>query len=227
MRELTRALVRHLIVFDVDGTLTRTNAADGRCFAQAVSELIGAPIDTDWASYRFVTDPGIAAEAVERRLGRAPWPAELAALRARYLSLLEAEGPYAEIPGAVALLRRLRGRQDIALAIATGAWRDCALLKLDWAAIPVDGLPMATADDAFAREEILRLAARRAGGRFDRITCVGDAVWDVAAARALGAAFVGISCDGDATKLKAAGAGQVLPDFRDVDRFLDAVGVAV
>jgi len=182
-------------------------------------------VDTDWASYRFVTDPGIAAEAIERRRGRPPAPHELAALRARFLALL-AEESYAEVPGAAALLRALRGRRDIALAIATGAWRQSALLKLARARVPVDGLPMATADDAVSREEILRIAARRAGGPFDRTTSVGDAVWDVAAARVLGARFVGISCDNDPGKLAAAGATRILPDLRDMDRFLEAAGVA-
>jgi phosphoglycolate phosphatase-like HAD superfamily hydrolase len=217
--------VRHLIVFDVDGTLTRTNEADGRCFAHAISDILGAEIDTDWSSYRLVTDPGIAVECFERHLGRAPAPGELADLRARYLALLLRHTPYAEIPGAGALLRHLRGRTDTACAIATGAWRDCAVLKLEGAGIPFGGLPLASGDDSPARGEILRLAARRAGNAFDRITYVGDGVWDVPAARAAGFDFLGISCDGDADRLKAAGAAKVLADFRAMDRFLSLVGL--
>jgi phosphoglycolate phosphatase-like HAD superfamily hydrolase len=215
--------VRHLIVFDVDGTLTRTNEADGRCFAQAISEQLRAEIDTDWSSYRLVTDPGIAVECFERHVGRPPRPEELAALRARYLSLLAEHGPYTEIPGASALLRHLRGQSGAAVAIATGAWHDCALLKLAGAGIAVDGIPMASADDSPARAEILLLAARRAGGAFDRITYVGDGVWDVPAARAAGFEFLGVSGDSDGRRLKAAGATRILPDFRDVDRLLRLV----
>jgi phosphoglycolate phosphatase-like HAD superfamily hydrolase len=218
--------MRHLLVFDVDGTLTRTMAADTRCYAQALFERLRTPIDTDWASYRFVTDPGIAAEAFERCLGRPPAPHELDAVRARFLALLAAQDGYDEVPGAAALLQRLRLRRDVFLAIATGAWSDSALLKLRRAGIAVDGLPMATGDDASAREEILRLAILRAGRPFDRVTYVGDGVWDVAATRALGIGFVGISCDGDATALRAAGAVHVLPDLRDADRLLAAAGVA-
>jgi phosphoglycolate phosphatase-like HAD superfamily hydrolase len=217
--------VRHLVVFDVDGTLTRTMGIDGRCYAQALGEHLGAPIDTEWGRYRLVTDPGIAAEAFERRHRRAPRAEEMRAIRDRFLSLLRAtEEPVREVPGAAALLRNLRARVNVATAIATGAWSDSALWKLRRAGIPVDGLPIATGDDAPSREEILRIAMRRAGP-FDRVTYVGDGPWDVAASRAAGVGFVGVACDGGAERLKAAGASTVLSDLRDTDRFLAAVGL--
>jgi beta-phosphoglucomutase-like phosphatase (HAD superfamily) len=217
--------VRHLVVFDVDGTLTQTMGIDGRCYAQALGEHLGAPIDTEWGRYRLVTDPGIAAEAFERRHGRAPRADEMVAIRERFLSLLRAtEEPVREVPGAAALLRKLRGRADVAAAIATGAWSDSALWKLHRAGIPVDGLVIATGDDAPSREEILRIAMRRAEP-FARATYVGDGPWDVAASRATGIGFVGIACDGGAERLNAAGASTVLPDLRDKDRFLKAVGL--
>ncbi len=217
--------MRHLLVFDVDGTLTRTMAIDGRCYAQALAEHLGAPVESEWSRYRLVTDPGIAAEAFERRHGRAPRAEEMAAIRSRFLSLLRAtEDPVREVPGAAALLRELHGRAGIVTAIATGAWSDSALWKLRRAGIPVDGLAIATGDDAPSREEILRIAMRRAGP-FARATYVGDGPWDVQASRATGVGFVGVACDGGAGRLKAAGASTVLPDLRDVDRFLNAVGL--
>lgn len=217
--------MRHLLVFDVDGTLTRTNGIDGRCYARALAEWLGAPVDTEWSRYRLVTDPGIAAEAFERRHGRVPGAEEMAALRERFLSLLRAtEEPVREVPGAAALLRELRGRADVATAIATGAWSDSAIWKLRRAGIAADGLAIATGDDALSREEILRIAMQRAEP-FGRATYVGDGPWDVAASRAAGVAFVGVACEGGAGRLWAAGASTVLPDLRHTERFLTAAGL--
>jgi phosphoglycolate phosphatase-like HAD superfamily hydrolase len=49
-----------LILFDVDGTLTRSCAVDERCFVQAVADVLHVGgICTDWATYRDATDVGI------------------------------------------------------------------------------------------------------------------------------------------------------------------------
>ena len=63
--------MRHLVMFDVDGTLTQSMDADGRCYAQAMAEHLGMEIDTDWSTYRHATDPGIAHELFARA-GRPP-----------------------------------------------------------------------------------------------------------------------------------------------------------
>jgi len=53
----------HLVVFDIDGTLTDTNKVDGVCYWQAVREVLGlAQEQPDWSGFRHVTDVGIAAE---------------------------------------------------------------------------------------------------------------------------------------------------------------------
>jgi phosphoglycolate phosphatase-like HAD superfamily hydrolase len=215
--------MRHLVVFDVDGTLTRTVRVDDRCYAQALEEQLGAPIDTDWTRYRFATDTGIATEAFEHRRGRPPTEGEMAALRDRFLALLRAAAePIREVPGACALLSALRRRRDVAVAIATGCWRASALWKLSAAGIDVEGVAMATADDATSREEILRAAMRRAGPSV-RATYVGDRPWDLNASRVVGAGFVGIAGADDA--LRTAGVTALLPDLRDVRGFLAAVGL--
>jgi hypothetical protein len=44
-------------------------------------------------------------------------------------------------------------------------WFETARLKLVYAGIPFDGVPMATCSDARSREEIVRLSVQRAGER--------------------------------------------------------------
>jgi len=65
---------------------------------------------------------------------------------------------FAELPGASIALSRLRRESDWGVAIATGCWRESALLKLRAAKIDIDGIPAAYAEDGLSREEILEAA---------------------------------------------------------------------
>jgi phosphoglycolate phosphatase-like HAD superfamily hydrolase len=215
--------VRSLAIFDVDGTLTRTQAVDGRCFVEAIAlELAIAGVATDWSAYAHTTDLGVAGEIVARHTGRAATAGELARVRARFARLLAAaarvdRSAFDEVPGAAELIRSLRASDRWEVAIATGGWRACARVKLRAARIDVRGVAAAFAEDGPARAAIVRAALARAGGaaRFARIVCVGDAVWDVRAARELGLPFLGVATKGSARALRTEGAGEIVPDLRD------------
>ncbi len=220
-----------LIIFDVDGTLTRSTTVDTVCYERAVSAQLAVPIDTEWSSYRHPTDVGILSEILERH-GIPESVSVVAAVQTRFLRMLSAAftaNPECcrEVPGARALVKYLRELPDLQLAIATGAWADSARLKLRHANIPADELPFASSDDSPSREDILRIACERAGAQtgrgFEAVTYVGDAVWDLSAARASGFRFVGISCDGDGSRLRSAGAPVVLADFTDQNLFVQQV----
>ena len=216
-----------LVVFDIDGTLTRTYALDERLFSRAFYELHGWILETDWTRYRHATDQGITEEALSQYLGRSPVSGEIAAIRERYMKLLSAElvhDPEAlQVPGAGSAIQRTIA-SGYGVAFATGCWEAAARLKLARAGIDIDGLPLTTCDDSIDRFEILRLAAERAK-RIRPVkgaVYVGDGPWDLAAARNLGLAFIGIACDQSA-RLATFGVRHVLTDFRDFDRFLLAL----
>jgi len=40
-----------LALFDIDGTLTASNAIDSICFEDAFRDVFGIKIDTDWNAY--------------------------------------------------------------------------------------------------------------------------------------------------------------------------------
>jgi phosphoglycolate phosphatase-like HAD superfamily hydrolase len=214
---------RSLAIFDVDGTLTRTQAVDGRCFVEALAlELAIADVATDWSAYVHTTDLGIAGEIVARHTGRAATAGELARVRARCARLLAAavredRAAFDEVPGAADLMRSLRTSARWEVAIATGGWRACARLKLRAARIDVRGVAAAFAEDGPARVAIVRAALARAGGaaRFARIVSVGDALWDVRAARELGLPFLGVATKGAARALRTEGATEIVADLRD------------
>src|SRR2546426_7372341 len=149
----------HLVIFDVDGTLTRTTTVDTVCYERAVSTQLGIAIDTDWSTYRHATDAGILSELLERQ-GILETPSGPAAVRRLFLDLLSAAVTAdpdccREVPGARAMIEYLRKLPDVQLAIATGAWADSARLKLRHAGIPAEQLPFASSDDSTSRERIL------------------------------------------------------------------------
>ena len=221
------AKMAQLVVFDIDGTLTSTTMVDAECYLQALVEWLNGPVDTDWSTYRHVTDTGIASEAHERAGRGTPSSAELAELRERFLRLLAAAltsrpARCRAVPGASRTISRLRRIPGVHLGLATGAWKKSAELKLRHCEIPTNGLAFASANDSPSRERILELSVHRALRlanlrSFTRVTYVGDGVWDVAAARSLGLRFVGVAYDAPPDPLAAEGVAVVVNDLRGPD----------
>lgn len=225
---------KQLVVFDVDGTLTRTMVLDTELYVEAVTQVLGlGRVDIDWSGYRNVTDTGVTIELIERHLGRQATRADLDSVRDRFLALLGSEltaNPHRcrATLGAGPMLKALRAHARLVCAVATGAWRESALLKTRCAGVQISDLPMATCEDSHRRETILRTSVTRALSQYrlpeeTGVVFVGDGVWDVRAAQTAGVRFVGIGCDSGAQKLHAAGASVVIQDFMDLPRFLDAV----
>ena len=177
-----------LAIFDLDGTLVQSYELDGECFVAACHDALGlAEVDTDWARYDHVTDPGIAAQIIRERRGRAPNAGELDRLQSAFcVRLAEAasrDGAFAALPGAAGLLAALRARADWAMALATGGWREAARVKIGRSGLDLDDLPAAFGEDGPSRQGIVRAAIARAREHagvddFARIVCIGDGVGD-------------------------------------------------
>jgi beta-phosphoglucomutase-like phosphatase (HAD superfamily) len=150
----------HLVMFDIDGTLTDTVKVDEECFVRSLAEVCGfAYVETDWSRYENATDSSILHEIHQARVGRPPSPVEVFHFRQHFVALLEqasAESAFAPIQGAPRLLLSLAGRAECRVSPATGGWRDSARLKMAMAGMCFDDYPAASADDAFDRESIMR-----------------------------------------------------------------------
>ena len=191
-----------LAILDLDGTLVQSYELDGECFVAAFDDALGiADVDTDWARYDHVTDPGIAAQIIRERRGREPGAGELARLRSAFCTqLAEAagrDGAYGALPGAAGLLAALRARPDWALALATGAWREAARIKIGRSGLDLGPVPAAYGEDGPSRHDIVGAAIARAKEQtgvdgFGHIVCIGDGVWDVSTATDLGLPCIGI-----------------------------------
>jgi phosphoglycolate phosphatase-like HAD superfamily hydrolase len=220
-----------LAIFDIDGTLTNTNRVDNECFVKALAEAHAiTEIDTDWATYPHTTDSGITLHIFQEKFGRNAEEAELGKFKCCFINMLSEQyqsnsSSFAEIAGASIALNRLKRESDWAVAIATGCWRESALLKLRAARIDIDGIPAAYAEDGLSREEILQAAVSQSLGQyqlnsFGKIISIGDGLWDVRTARRLNFAFIGVGCGESAAMLQQAGAKHVIEDFADYGQLL-------
>ena len=222
-----------LAVFDVDGTLVQSYKLEGECFVAAFHDAFGiADIDTDWARYDHVTDPGIAAQIIRERRGREPGADEFVRLQSAFqVRLAEAAGradAFAAVPGAAGLLAALVARPGWNLALATGAWLKAARLKIGRAGLDLDDVPTASGEDGPSRHAIVTAAIARAKVRagvedFAGVVCIGDGVWDVSTAADLGLPCIGIGSGAQTERLTAAGAGRVVSDFTDLENILNAL----
>lgn len=208
-------------VFDIDGTLTNTFDVDIECYERAVREVLGVRVPADWHEWDEVTDSAILHRACRVRGHPAPDPATEAHIAGRLADLLEgalARSPerFGPVPGAREVFGVLRAA-GWRVAMATGAWRPSAELKLDAAGIPRASVPLATSSDRSARREILGLALESVDGDPSRSVYFGDGVWDGRAAAAVGCAFIGVGGPAREAALSQTGARAVIRDFKDAD----------
>lgn len=221
-----------LVIFDVDGTLSRTSRVDDECWAESARAVLGVEhMSTDWSAYTHSTDEAIADDLVRDRTDLPRTRETVHRVRDDFARRIRAAlaadpGLFTPVPGSPSVFALLAGA-GWASAIATGGWRETACLKMDAAGVPHEGVPAAHADDAHPRERIVEIAAGRArelhGHEFPRHVYVGDGVWDVRAARNLGIGFIGIADGSRAEALVREGARVVLPDYADGEAFLSAV----
>jgi len=215
-----------IAVFDIDGTLTDTMDVDVECYVAAVRETLDIEIDVsvEWTSFDEVTDTAVLETICELDGRPAPDAALQRRTSRRMAELLEealtaTPERFRPIPGApdVFDLLRAAGWQ---VAMATGAWRPSARVKLRGAGIPVEGVPLATSTEHRARRDIIRRAVSEVGTGDEAVVYIGDGVWDGRAAGSLDYPFIGIGMEQRLETLRCAGAAAVLPDLSNAERLL-------
>ena len=181
-------------IFDIDGTLLQSDANDDALYLAAVRDVLGdVSLRPSWGMYTQFTAAGILAEILNDNAIDAT-SERVAAVRDRFIESVRRHvsehGPFEEMPGARAFVQSLHDSATHRIAYATGGWRGSALLKLSLSGFPVIGVPVATSDDHFDRQEIMLHALRQLNGNFDTVTYYGDGHWDAVAAKVLGWQFV-------------------------------------
>lgn len=184
----------HAAIFDIDGTLLQSDASDDALYLESVRDTLGdVKLRESWGLYTQFTAAGTLTEILRDNNLEAT-PERVTAVRNRFVEgvrrHISANGPFAEIPGALAYVQRLHTSTTHRIGYATGGWGGSALLKLSLAGFPVNDVPLASSDDHFERPQIMLCALEQLNGAFETITYYGDGHWDAVAAKALGWQFV-------------------------------------
>jgi phosphoglycolate phosphatase-like HAD superfamily hydrolase len=227
----------HVVLLDIDGTLTQSQSVDSDVYLRTLKALFDFErVRSDWGSYTHMTDRGILHEVFADHRGTPPAASDMERFRAYFVAEIEAwaaKEPFREVPGAASMLRHVAALPDHFIGLATGGWHASARVKCVSAGVDFDTFPVASSDDAMSRTDIMTLSLERvlaSAGRpradLASLVYVGDGVWDARACRKLGVPFIGIATGEDAVRLAAEGAITVLPDYSDLRAVREAIAAA-
>ncbi len=216
--------MKHLILFDVDGTLLRCGKRVGVLFVEAMREVFGTCAKLKGYSFAGKTDSRIVIDMIGATgRGRKEIMLEVPAMRKAYLDKLERglrRDDMLLLPGVRSLLEQLSARDDVLIGLLTGNWRRGARIKLDRFDLNRYFKFGAFGDDAIDRRDLVPVALERAaalggtpiGPR--RTMIVGDTELDVECARHAGAWSMAVTTGfTGAERLEAAGADWIFPDL--------------
>lgn len=184
------------ILLDIDGTLVQSMSVDTEIYFSAISQVLG-PVEfrERLDDYDHVTDSGVLAQILLDN----GFPADhhaAASIKDVFVqgirNHIRTAGPFPAVDGAIQFVEESRRSGRVKLAIATGGWRQSALLKLESAGFDIEAIPLVTGDDSHSRVEIMRSALARLGEDFESIRYFGDADWDRRACEILGWEFLAV-----------------------------------
>ena len=229
--------MKKLVLFDIDGTLLRTNGAGKRAIRRALLDEMGTAGPIDGYGFAGKTDRQIIRElmlAVNHPHATSATHTELVCRR--YVSLLAGElerhpGATQLYEGVAALLDALETRGDVVLGLLTGNLAEGAALKLRAAGLdPARFRVGAFGSDAADRPELPAIAVRRAepllgrvvGG--DEVIIIGDTPADMTCGRSVGARAIGVATGSYSTAdLLAAGGYAAFRSFAEPGPVLAAI----
>lgn len=190
----------HLVIFDVDGTLTQTFYGNDNSFLKALSRFIEVDKDYQyWKECPHPTDESVFQHMFKKITGREPDEQDRAKMQDQFMVELmhkyrHTPGFFDEIPGASRFIKELQSEDEVVVAIATGGWHKIARFKLELAGIDFTEIEIIGSDDhhdkpSFTRAMIDRIKEKH---ELTRVTYIGDSLYDYETSRELGINFIGI-----------------------------------
>lgn len=218
--------MKHLLLWDIDGTLIDSGGAGRRALECALRSEFA--IDATLGDIEFAgrTDYWIARAAL-RKLGLPETEETFDRFFRGYLAALPRElaNPLARVlPGVRTILDRLSAEGGVAQGLLTGNLARGAQLKLAHHRLWDHFAFGAFADDSEHRNELgphaVRRACERHGVAFlaEHTWVIGDTVHDIACGNAIGARTLAVATgSADVATLRAAGATAVVADLSAAD----------
>jgi phosphoglycolate phosphatase-like HAD superfamily hydrolase len=214
------------LLFDLDGTLTRSAGAGMRALAAALGARAAAANELRKMRLDGMTDRGIARLLLAAERHGRPQDVndrDIEAVLALYLGALEKEcaaKAYVALPGVPDLLQRLSRHAQVLLGLCTGNLETGARLKLGCAGLWEYFRFGGYGSDAEPRADIVRTAWARAQelGASEALV-IGDTPRDILAAHEAGLPACAVATGRwSVHDLATHGPEVILQDFSDVDR---------
>lgn len=226
---------RKLLLFDVDGTLILTGGLAAGLMAEAVSRVIGSPIQWNITDFVGNTDRSIIQTLLRRNGAIEPMLADMTEnVLEMYLQNLKIKlkdnSVVQILPGVKPLLRALKKDDRFALALLTGNVEAGARIKLAKNKI-IDYFPVgAFGNDALKREYLPPFAIQRAEKHFNcffdkkDIWIIGDSANDIKCAQANHLrSFAVATGHTKMAELESYHPTALIPDLKDQKKFLDVI----
>ena len=197
------------LLFDIDGTLIRTQGAGMGAMGQAVTKHYGHE-NIPQVNVHGCTDKGIITELFTKL--KIDLDADLSGFLDTYSELLqtalkEREGEV--LPGVIDVLEQLKANPNVALGILTGNGKRAAEIKLDHFGLQEYFLFGGYGDNHSDRNDVAAQASVAAaaflGEQFDatKVWVIGDTVNDIRCGRSIGANVLAVETGGDSPEILA------------------------
>ena len=190
----------HLVIFDIDGTLTQTYHSKDHSFTRALSRFVDIePGYSYWGEIEHPTDEAVFQYLFQKVSGKKATEEDRAKMQDQLIVELmhtyrHTPNFFDEIPGASRFIKELKEEENTLLAISTGNWERVGRMKVELAGLNPNDFEWVGSDEfpdkpGFTTSLINRIKEKQ---ELSRITYIGDSLYDYETSRVLGINFIGI-----------------------------------
>lgn len=197
--------MNHLVIFDIDGTLSDTVELDDSIIIDTFRTLFKLNIaKKDWEESKIITtgtDLGTFNYFYPKIGIRVSYKSCLKMFKEKFIETLNSKidllkDKIVEIKGAKNFLKILNEQNNFDIALATGSFFESGILKLQAVGIDYSEFVYASSDNSPIRKDIIKFAIQqsneKSGKNYDKITYFGDGFWDYQASKYLNINFIKI-----------------------------------
>ncbi len=190
----------HLVIFDIDGTLTQTYHSKDHSFTKALSRFIAIePGYSYWGEIAHPTDEAVFHFLFEKIVGKPANLDDKSKMQDQFLVELmhkyrHSPNFFDEVPGAARFVKELKAEPNTILAIASGNWERIGRTKVELAGLNPNDFEWIGSDE-FAEKPVFTAALInrvKQLHQLSKITYIGDSLYDYETSRELGINFIGI-----------------------------------
>lgn len=203
-------MAKSLIIFDIDGTVTESEYHHLEAFETGLDKMGIKTINTNWTSYKHITDHHIFKINYLNQFEKEPQSDEIGQLQNYIMQHLDGLPKMQEKKGAANFIQQIWDCDHWDLAFATGSLYESAIKKLSDSQIKFKPSIVIGSNQIESREGLVRAAIKAAKRLFQvsnytSILSCGDGPWDLKTAKNLNIPFLGVGSN-NKIKLQEAGA---------------------